>query len=89
MNKTFFIGIDDGKLILRIKFEDDTEEQDVEITSYTQLRNLVGKGILLCSSSLDWPNDYTDDIKIIALCDLIRGNSVAGEVPEEILKEIM
>jgi hypothetical protein len=27
---------------------------------------------ITCSSSIDWPEDYTDDPQIIALCDKIR-----------------
>lgn len=36
----------------------------------------------LCSSSLDWPEDHTDNPDIIYLCDIIRGNNVSGKNPE-------
>lgn len=29
--------------------------------------------VVMCSSSLDWPEDYTADPVVIALCDKIRG----------------
>ena len=31
-----------------------------------------------CSSSLDWPEDVTDNPDLIELADLIRGNNVSG-----------
>jgi len=37
---------------------------------------------MVCSSSLDWPEDYTDDLDIIELADMIRGNNVSGRNPE-------
>ncbi len=37
---------------------------------------------VLCSSSLDWPEEYTDVPEIILLADLIRGNNVSGDNPE-------
>jgi hypothetical protein len=33
--------------------------------------------IIMCSSSLDWPEDSTDNIETIKLADAIRGNNVA------------
>jgi hypothetical protein len=37
---------------------------------------------LVCSSSLDWPEDQTKDLDIIELADMIRGNNVSGRNPE-------
>ena len=31
---------------------------------------------LMCSSSIDFPRDETDDEDIIAICNAVRGNSV-------------
>ena len=31
---------------------------------------------LMCSSSLDWPRDYTDKWDVIQVCNAIRGNYV-------------
>lgn len=39
-------------------------------------------GSLVCSSSLDWPEDETDNLDIIELADMIRGNNVSGRNPE-------
>ena len=38
-------------------------------------------GTIQCSSSLDWPEDYTSDSDLILMCDLIRGNNVSGRNP--------
>ena len=35
-----------------------------------------------CSSTMDWPNDVTDDNHLIYLCDLVRGNNVSGQNPK-------
>jgi hypothetical protein len=32
--------------------------------------------IIQCSSTLDWPRDYTDSQPVIDLCNAIRGNRV-------------
>ena len=42
----------------------------------------TGDPSFMCSSSIDWPEDYTSDPEIIYLCDLIRGNNVSGKNPE-------
>ena len=34
---------------------------------------------LTCSSGLDWPEDVTEDLNVIDVCNLIRGNSVRGD----------
>lgn len=74
MNRSLFITVnDEGKLQLSIKFEDDTSEEDVIITSIEQLTELVGNDVLMCSSSLDFPEEYTEDQSVIDLCDIIRG----------------
>jgi hypothetical protein len=31
---------------------------------------------MMCSSSIDWPQDVTNDRNLINLCNLIRGNDV-------------
>jgi hypothetical protein len=33
-------------------------------------------GELICSSSIDWPRDETDDEDLIAICNAVRGNNV-------------
>ena len=33
----------------------------------------------MCTSSLDWPEDVTDDLDVIDVCNLIRGNTVRSE----------
>jgi len=33
------------------------------------------------SSSIDWPEDETDDLDIIELADRLRGNNVSGRNP--------
>jgi hypothetical protein len=43
--------------------------------------NLGGERVAM-SSSLDWPEEQTDDINIIELADMIRGNNVSGRNPE-------
>lgn len=37
---------------------------------------------VLCSSSMDHPDESTDDQDIILLADLLRGNNVSGKNPE-------
>lgn len=39
-------------------------------------------GRVICSSSLDWPEDETNDLDIIELADMIRGNNVSGRNPD-------
>lgn len=31
---------------------------------------------LMCSSSIDFPEEYTEDEDLIAICNAVRGNSV-------------
>ena len=34
---------------------------------------------LMCSSSIDFPEEYTDDPDLIAICDAVRGNHTGDE----------
>lgn len=85
MNTYFMTVNDDGKLILSMRRQDDTSDVDVVITSMEQLRNLAGENQIMCSSTVDFPEEYTEDPKVIAMCNLIRG----GEVTDpELLAQI-
>ncbi len=42
---------------------------------------------LTCSSGLDWPEDATEDLNVIDVCNLIRGNSVRSEDIEKMHAE--
>lgn len=59
-----------------------------QVTTKEELRNAVLEhykdtgGSFMCSSTMDWPEDYTDDPNLIYLCDLVRGNNVSGENPD-------
>ena len=37
---------------------------------------------IMCSSTMDWPEDCTSDIDLIELADRIRGNNVSGRNPK-------
>ncbi len=41
----------------------------------------------MCSSSLDWPEDVTEDLNVIEVCNIIRGNSVRSEDIEKMHAE--
>lgn len=70
--RVWFISInDDGQLSLTNN--DDDHDTAQIITSFDQLRNIVGNEILMCSSTLDFPDEYTESKEVIDLCDLIRG----------------
>lgn len=43
------------------------------VESEEDLQIVVGSDDLLCSSSLDYPDEYTSDPFVIELCGLIRG----------------
>lgn len=50
------------------------------------LGDILPEGVsLMCSSSLDWPEDVTDDLDIIDVCNLIRGNSIRQDEIDEML----
>ena len=42
---------------------------------------------LMCGSSLDWPEDVTDDLDLIDVCNLIRGNTIRQDEINAMLKE--
>ena len=42
----------------------------------SNIRKILPEVPMTCSSSLDWPEDNTDDLNVIDVCNIIRGNSV-------------
>lgn len=71
---SYYLNIDSaGRLML--SFPDGGK---VQINSLEQLSgyaaNIDATGLpLMCSSSLDFPDELTDDPHVIAMCDAIRG----------------
>ena len=75
------------------------QESYVDISSETQtwtIRNreelyamgeAVGQVSLMCSSSLDWPEDVTDNLDVIDVCNLIRGNRIREDDINKMLAE--
>ena len=43
---------------------------------FKNLHLLTEETSFLCSSSLDWPRDTTDNYCVIQVCNAIRGNTV-------------
>jgi len=58
---------DDGRLELHLG------DERVAITSLDQLAEHCPDGHLLCSSSIDFPHDYTSDPDVLAICNALRG----------------
>lgn len=59
---------------------------DTKVCTHAELQAVVnalpfGKRVY-CSSSMDWPEDSTDNAELVYLCDLVRGNNVSGRNPE-------
>jgi len=72
MLNVWFITInDDGKLVVSKDRGEDREE--ILVTDLEHLKGIVKKDILMCSSTLDFPEEYTTDQEVIKLCDQIRG----------------
>ena len=72
MLNVWFITInDDGKLVVSKDRGEDREE--ILVTDLEHLKGIVKKNILMCSSTLDFPEEYTKDQEVIKLCDEIRG----------------
>ena len=46
---------------------------------WKNVRNILPNIPMTCSSSLDWPEDETDDLNVIDVCNLIRGNTVRAD----------
>lgn len=64
-----FLRISNNKLIL-----EDLREEQLEITSLSQLFDAIESAdYVLCSSSIDFPEDETNDPNIIAICTAFRG----------------
>jgi hypothetical protein len=63
-------------------------QDEIVIETYVSVQDFVDRvpedleGSMVCSSSLDWPEDYTNDLDIIELADMIRGNNVSGRNPK-------
>lgn len=69
--KMYFITVnEDGKLVLSTIV--DRNETKTVINSFDQLREIIGSNDLLCSSTLDFPDEYTTDQAVIDLCYRIR-----------------
>lgn len=47
----------------------------------------LGGASLMCSSSLDWPEDVTEDLDVIDVCNIIRGNRVREDDINKMLEE--
>ncbi len=43
------------------------------------IRDILPKVPMTCCSSLDWPEDYTTDLDVIDVCNIIRGNTIRAE----------
>jgi len=43
------------------------------------IRDILPKVPMTCSSSLDWPLDVTSDPDVVDVCNIIRGNSITVE----------
>ncbi len=76
---TITVTIEDQEL--RAYQRDEEENHSTRITSVQDLQDLVdrladetGREItVMCSSSLDFPEEYTEDQELINLCHQIRG----------------
>jgi hypothetical protein len=44
-------------------------------------KNILEQQVVI-SSSMNWPRDYTDEISIIELSDVLAGNNVSGLNPK-------
>ena len=79
-----FTTIKNGNLEITIDELDKTFVIFDKVTSDIMLDAIEEAGInptLTCSSSLDHPDEYTDNEDVILMCDLIRGNNVSGKNP--------
>ena len=62
-----FLTIDDGKLVAKIG------ARKAVIENLDQANELlVHHGGAMCSSKVDFPEDYTDDAQVIELCWALR-----------------
>ena len=67
LNVWFITVNDDGKLVVS------SDKEEILVTDLEHLKGIVKKDILMCSSTLDFPEEYTKDQEVIKLCDEIRG----------------
>lgn len=83
---TIFLTIENGEIVARYRDATDVERVTV-IDSETALEDLearlaihLGKVMetvaiaIFCSSSLDFPSEYTDSADVIGLADALRGS---------------
>lgn len=61
-----------------VKITDDTNRIWIARNrrEWINVRAILPKVPMTCSSSLDHPEDETDDLNVIDVCNIIRGNSV-------------
>ena len=71
MERRFFLTIEDGKLVLDHS-DRRTTGSKTHITSLSVLWNIVQDQNFLCSSSIDFPDEYTTDQNVITMCHIIR-----------------
>ena len=66
-----FLTIEDGKLF---NYPDIAGDQRVEVTDEAQLLALLNESPwIACSSSIDFPAEYTSDANVLRLVALIGG----------------
>lgn len=64
-----YLSIKDGKLVLETP-----TGQLVEITSLDHLAEVASGDSVMCSSSIDFPEDDTSDPAVIAMCRELRSH---------------
>jgi len=76
----FFMTVEGGRLVVKY----DSTEQGAEVTRvihsmqdyydfFTSKQHEAGGDItVMCSSSMDFPEEYTEDADVVALCHSIR-----------------
>lgn len=68
-----YLAVQDGQLILHSKNANDQWIDPTVICTVEQLADIVNTDdIVMCSSSMDFPEENTTDPAVIALCNQIR-----------------
>ena len=72
-----------------VKITDDTNRIWIARNrrEWNNIRDILPKVPMTCSSSLNWPTDVTHDLNVIDVCNIIKGNSVLVDEIIEMHKE--
>lgn len=71
---------DDGQMVLQ------NGDEDIVVTNRSQLAKLLNGESCMCSSSLDFPDEYTNDPAVIQLCDEVRNPTEHEPMTHEEMK---